>query len=96
MAQVNASIGFDQRLYAQDIAGSLAHASMLAACSLISEADEGQIKAGLKQIEGEINDGVFHFSEDLEDIHMNIEARLTDIIGPAAGRLHTARSGMIR
>ena len=65
---------------------------MLAACGIISKDDEGQIRAGLKQIEGEINEGVFEFSEALEDIHMNIEARLADIIGLVAGRLHTARS----
>ena len=92
MAQINASIGFDQRLYAQDIAGSLAHAAMLGACGIISKEDEGQITAGLHQIQGEIEAGTFEFSEILEDIHMNIEARLAEIIGPAAGRLHTARS----
>ena len=92
MEEINASIGFDQRLFAQDIRGSRAHCDMLAAQGIISGEDAASIDAGLAQIEAEIEAGAFSFSRALEDIHLNIEARLTDIIGPAAGRLHTARS----
>lgn len=92
MAKINASIDFDKRLYAQDIAGSLAHCDMLAATSIISDADAKEITQGLKTIQSEIDRGEFTFSRALEDIHMNIEARLAELIGPAAGRLHTARS----
>jgi argininosuccinate lyase len=92
MEEINASIGFDKKLYAQDIAGSIAHATMLAAQGIITAEDRDQIVAGLKQIEGEIESGTFEFSRKLEDIHMNVESRLAAIIGPAAGRLHTARS----
>ena len=92
MEEINASIGFDQKLYAQDIAGSIAHATMLAAQGIITEADRDQIVFGLKQIESEIESGKFEFSRKLEDIHMNVESRLATLIGPAAGRLHTARS----
>jgi argininosuccinate lyase len=92
MEEINASIGFDQKLYAQDIAGSIAHATMLAAQGIITEADRDQIVSGLKQIESEIESGKFEFSRKLEDIHMNVESRLATLIGPAAGRLHTARS----
>ncbi|MEQ1889749.1 MAG: argininosuccinate lyase [Alphaproteobacteria bacterium] len=92
MARINASIGFDQRLYAQDIAGSRAHCEMLAAQGIISAGDGAQILAGLDAILHEITSGAFTFSDALEDIHMNIEARLAELIGPAAGRLHTARS----
>ena len=92
MARINASIGFDQRLYAQDIAGSKAHCEMLVAQGIISAADGAQIQGGLDKILGEITAGAFIFSEALEDIHMNIESRLAELIGPAAGRLHTARS----
>ena len=92
MARINASIGFDQRLYAQDIAGSKAHCEMLVAQDIISAADGVQIQDGLDTILGEITAGAFTFSEALEDIHMNIEARLAELIGAAAGRLHTARS----
>jgi argininosuccinate lyase len=92
MEEINASIGFDQKLYAQDIAGSIAHATMLAAQGIITEADRDQIVLGLKQIESEIESGKFEFSRKLEDIHMNVESRLATLIGPAAGRLHTARS----
>jgi len=92
MARINASIGFDQRLYAQDIAGSKAHCEMLAAQGIISAADGVQIQDGLDTILGEITAGTFTFSEALEDIHMNIESRLAELIGAAAGRLHTARS----
>ena len=92
MEAINASIGFDRRLYAQDIAGSRAHAAMLAAQGIITEADAQAIDEGLARIEGEIEAGDFPFSAALEDIHMNIEARLTQMIGAPAGRLHTARS----
>ena len=92
MEEINASIGFDQRLFAQDIRGSRAHCEMLAAQNIISGEDAAAILGALTQIEAEIEDGEFSFSRALEDIHLNIEARLTDIIGPAAGRLHTARS----
>ena len=92
MQAINASIDFDKRLASQDIAGSRAHAAMLGAVGVISAADERAIQGGLNAIEAEIAGGAFPFRVELEDIHMNIEARLTDIIGPAAGRLHTARS----
>ena len=92
MEEINASIGFDQRLFAQDIRGSRAHCEMLAAQGIISGEDAAAILGALTQIEAEIEAGEFSFSRALEDIHLNIEARLTDIIGPAAGRLHTARS----
>ena len=92
MEEINASIGFDQRLFAQDIRGSRAHCDMLAAQGIISSEDAAAILGALTQIEAEIEAGEFSFSRSLEDIHLNIEARLTDIIGPTAGRLHTARS----
>jgi len=92
MQEINASIGFDQRFYAQDIAGSKAHAAMLAECGIISRDDARQISDGLSRIQLEIAEGRFTFSRALEDVHMNIEARLKEIIGEAAGRLHTARS----
>ena len=92
MAQLNASIGFDKVLYAQDIACSKAHAEMLAAQKIISKEDLGAIKKGLTAIQKEIESGAFAFDTKLEDIHMNIEARLTELIGDAGKRLHTARS----
>ena len=92
MEEINASIGFDQRLYAQDIAGSKAHASMLAAQGIIDKADAEKIVAGLDTILSEIESGGFTFQRALEDIHMNVESRLANLLGPAAGRLHTARS----
>ena len=92
MQDINASIGFDQKLWRQDIRGSLAHAAMLAKIGLISGEDEAAIKGGLAQIALEIEAGRFPFDQALEDIHMNIEARLTDRIGEAGKRLHTARS----
>ncbi|MDG1935989.1 MAG: argininosuccinate lyase [Paracoccaceae bacterium] len=92
MQAINTSIGFDKRLAKQDIEGSLAHVSMLAAQSIISENDAKAIKDGLSLVLFEIDTGEFEFSEELEDIHMNVEARLKDIIGDPAGRLHTARS----
>ncbi len=92
MEQINASIDFDRRLYAEDIQGSIAHAEMLAAQNIISKPDAKAIVKGLKQVEGEIEAGTFKFSRALEDIHMNVESRLSEIIGRPAGRLHTARS----
>jgi argininosuccinate lyase len=92
MAEINASIGVDQRLYAQDIRASKAHAAMLAKQKIISAKDERDIARGLNQILKEIESGKFEFSAALEDVHMNIESRLKELIGNAAGRLHTARS----
>lgn len=92
MEEINASIGYDQRLYAQDIRGSKAHCAMLAARGIIAKDDADQIVAGLDRILADIDAGQFTFSRELEDIHMNVEARLADMIGAAAGRLHTARS----
>ncbi|WP_406872665.1 argininosuccinate lyase [Aminobacter sp. P9b] len=92
MEAINASIGFDKKLYAQDIRGSVAHSEMLAETGIISVADQQKIAHGLNTILREIEDGKFTFSTRLEDIHMNIESRLAELIGPAAGRLHTARS----
>ena len=92
MEAINASIGFDQRLATQDIAGSRAHAAMLAAQSIISDSDFEAIEEGLITILSEIESGKFVFSSKLEDIHMNIEARLKDLVGAPASRLHTARS----
>ena len=92
MEAINASIGFDQKLYAQDIAGSKAHATMLAEQGILSKGDAKAILKGLDTILSEIEAGKFQFSTALEDIHMNVEARLSELIGPAAGRLHTARS----
>lgn len=92
MEEINASIDFDQKLYAQDIEGSKAHASMLAKQGIISNEDAKQIIAGLDTISSEIEEGKFKFSRALEDIHMNVESRLRELIGDAAGRLHTARS----
>ncbi len=92
MEEINASIGFDKKLYAQDIRGSIAHATMLAHQGIISDEDKIKIIDGLNTILSEIEEGRFEFSRKLEDIHMNVEARLATLIGPAAGRLHTARS----
>lgn len=92
MEEINASIDFDQKLYAQDIEGSKAHASMLAEQGIISQEDAKQIITGLDTISSEIAEGSFKFSRALEDIHMNVESRLRELIGDAAGRLHTARS----
>ena len=90
--EFQASIGFDKRMYHEDIAGSIAHATMLAKCGIITDEDKEAIVKGLKDILKQIDAGSFDFSVDLEDIHMNIEKRLTDAIGEAGGRLHTARS----
>ncbi len=92
MQEINASIGFDKRLYAEDIAGSLAHADMLAATGIITAADRDAIHKGLAQVRAEIEAGDFTFDPALEDIHMHIESRLREIVGDAGARLHTARS----
>ncbi|HEY0441119.1 MAG TPA: lyase family protein, partial [Xanthobacteraceae bacterium] len=92
MAEINTSIDFDRHLYRQDIAGSKAHAAMLAKQGIIAAEDADQIAQGLDAILQEIEAGRFVFKRGLEDIHMNVEARLAELIGPAAGRLHTARS----
>ena len=90
--EFQASINFDKRMYHEDIAGSIAHATMLEKCGIISKEDKEAIIKGLKDILKKIEAGDFDFSVELEDIHMNIEKRLTDAIGEAGGRLHTARS----
>ena len=92
MEAINASIGFDKRLAAQDIAGSRAHAAMLAATGVITDSDARAIREGLLTVLSEIEGGTFEFSTALEDIHMNVESRLKEVIGEPAGRLHTARS----
>lgn len=92
MQAINASIGFDRRLAAEDIAGSRAHAAMLAARGIIADSDAEAIGKGLVTVLSEITAGTFPFRVEFEDIHMNVEARLAELIGPAAGRLHTARS----
>ena len=92
MEAINASIGFDKRMAAQDIAGSRAHAAMLAATGILTDSDAEAIREGLLTILSEIEEGKFEFSAALEDIHMNVEARLKDLIGEPAGRLHTGRS----
>ncbi len=92
MTAINASIGFDRRLYAQDIAGSRAHAAMLAAQGIITPNDADAIREGLLTVLSEIESRTFTFRPELEDIHLNIESRLTDLIGAAGKRLHTARS----
>ena len=92
MQAINVSIGFDQRLADQDIRGSLAHAAMLAAQGIISAQDLEDIQKGLGEIKAEIDAGTFPFTDELEDIHLNIEGRLKEKIGEAAGRLHTGRS----
>ncbi|MGH6956519.1 MAG: argininosuccinate lyase [Caulobacteraceae bacterium] len=92
MQAINVSIGFDRRLAAQDIAGSKAHAAMLEACGVIEPEDGAAIQRGLEAIAGEIEAGDFPFREEFEDIHLNVEKRLEELIGSAAGRLHTARS----
>ena len=92
MLDINASISYDKALFRQDIAGSRAHATMLQAAGILTADDLAAITTGLAQIETEIADGIFTFSEALEDIHMNVEARLAELIGDPARRLHTARS----
>ena len=92
MEEINASVGFDQRLAKQDLLGSRAHCAMLVAKGLINKEDGEAIQAGLTRIEKDVAEGNFIFKLNLEDVHMNIEARLADLIGAPAGRLHTARS----
>src|ERR1700722_1615087 len=92
MEEINVSIDVDRHLYAQDIAASKAHAAMLAAQGIITKNDAKNIAGGLDTILSEIGKGSFDFKRALEDIHMNVESRLGELIGPAAGRLHTARS----
>src|SRR5690349_22790016 len=92
MEEINVSIDVDRHLYAQDIAASKAHAAMLAAQGIITASDAKNIARGLDTILSEIGKGAFDFKRALEDIHMNVESRLSELIGPAAGRLHTARS----
>ena len=92
MEEINVSIDVDRHLYAQDIAASKAHAAMLAAQGIITKNDAKNIASGLDTILSEIESGSFDFKRALEDIHMNVESRLSELIGPAAGRLHTARS----
>jgi argininosuccinate lyase len=92
MRRINASIDFDKRLWAEDIAASKAHCVMLVRQGILTAVDGAAITAGLDQVRAEIEAGDFAFRDALEDIHMNVEARLAELIGPAAGRLHTARS----
>src|SRR5712672_449399 len=92
MEEINASIDFDRHLYRQDIAASKAHAAMLAKQGIPTSQDAAAIAKGLDTILAEIEGGKFTFKRALEDIHMNVESRLAELVGPAAGRLHTARS----
>ena len=92
MQEINVSIDVDRRFWKQDLAASRVHAAMLSRQKIISTEDAAKIDAGLKTIEGEIQSGTFPFRREYEDIHLNVEARLGELIGPAAGRLHTARS----
>jgi argininosuccinate lyase len=92
MEEINTSIDFDRHLFREDILASKAHAAMLAKQGIITAEDAGKIAQGLDKILGEIEAGTFDFKRALEDIHMNVESRLTELVGPAAGRLHTARS----
>src|ERR1700740_2116881 len=93
MQAINVSIGFDRRLALQDLAGSRAHAAMLRKAGVISSEDEAVIQKGLAAIGDEMAAGTFPFREEYEDIHMNVEARLRELIGAVAGRLHTAAPG---
>ncbi|MEM7262282.1 MAG: lyase family protein, partial [Planctomycetota bacterium] len=92
MARLNASIGFDQRFYREDIRGSLAWIDGLVASEMITSEERDEIARGLGQVRSEIEAGNFEFSDRLEDIHMNIESRLTDIVGDVGAKLHTGRS----
>ncbi len=92
MAAINVSIGFDKRMAAQDVRGSKAHVTMLAAQGIVSNADAAAIRDGLDKVLAEIEAGAFEFKDVLEDIHMNVESRLAELIGAPAGRLHTGRS----
>ena len=90
--QFNASVMFDKELYAQDIKGSIAHSKMLALQGIISSEDQQKIESGLTQIKSDIESGNFEWKIEHEDVHMAIESKLTELIGDAGGRLHTARS----
>ena len=90
--EFTSSISFDQRMYRQDILGSMAHARMLGKCGIITQEEAKQILDGLQSILTDIEAGNFTFEIALEDIHMNVEKRLTERIGPVGGKLHTARS----
>ena len=90
--QYTVSIHYDRRLYREDIRGSIVHARMLAKQGIIAQADADAIRSGLLEIQNEIQNGNFPWRPELEDIHMNIESRLREKIGPVAGKLHTARS----
>lgn len=92
MAEINISLPFDKRMAAQDVRGSIAHAEMLVARGIISSADGKSILEGLGKVAAELASGQFPFKTALEDIHMNVEDRLKELVGPAAGCLHTARS----
>ncbi|HAB63763.1 MAG TPA: argininosuccinate lyase, partial [Pseudomonas sp.] len=92
VARFTASVEFDKRLYRHDIMGSIAHATMLAKAGVLTDAERDQIIANLKEIQSEIEAGTFDWRVDLEDVHMNIEARLTDRIGVTGKKLHTGRS----
>ena len=92
MEKINASIDFDKKLYREDIEGSTAHCKMLVKQNILTKEEGNEILKGLEQVKKEIEDGKFVFSKTLEDIHMNIEARLKEIIGDIGGKLHTARS----
>jgi argininosuccinate lyase len=92
MEEINASIDFDKRLWRHDILASKAHVAMLGATGILTKKEADQIAGGLDKILGEIEAGTFTFSRALEDIHLNIESRLTELIGPVGGKLHTARS----
>ncbi len=92
MQAINVSIGFDKRLASQDVQGSKAHADMLAACGIITDTDNAAIQSGLDEVLAEIEAGTFPYRDEFEDIHLNIEMRLSELIGQTAGRLHTARS----
>src|SRR5690349_22354537 len=90
--RMNASIGFDWRLYPYDVEQSRAHATMLAAAGIITDADRDELLKGLDRVQAELDQNEFKFLEDDEDIHMAVERRLTEIVGPVGGKLHTARS----
>ena len=92
MVRFSSSINFDKRLYSYDIEGSIAHCKMLAKSKIIKKSEADKIVAGLKKVLREIETGKFKFDENLEDIHMNIERRLIQLVGPVGGKLHTARS----
>ena len=92
MEEINASIDFDKRLWRHDIQASKAHVAMLGATGILNKKEAQEIARGLAKIEAEMEAGTFKFSRALEDIHLNVESRLRELIGPAAGKLHTARS----